>query len=91
MKLNKNLVPILSDDVIVRKDKNGMLLFQVYSDEMYFIPFSAYHSFLVKCDGSKTLKEIMDGIKYAATFVDKELRINNFINGLLQRKIITLW
>lgn len=79
-------IPLISSDVIARKDKNGMLLFQVYSDEMYFVSLSAYEQIISKCDGSKTVGELIDDIR-----TDNPSAIYSFLQELESRQIITLW
>jgi len=89
MKLNINSIPLLYSDVIARKDKNGILLFQVRSDEMYFISFVAYEQIILKCDGSKTIDEIIKGLDLTKMIDDNS--IYTFFRELENRKIISLW
>ena len=91
MKHAADAIPILSRDVIKRDDANGVLLFQVYSDEMYFVSFPAYESFVSQCDGSATLGSIvekMGGIQETPEGMEK---IDDFIDELLRREIIHFW
>lgn len=91
MKHAVDAIPILSRDVIKREDTNGVLLFQVYSDEMYFISFAAYELFLSQCDGSATLGSIVENMGEINRMNDGENKIENFIDELLNRKIIQFW
>ena len=89
MKFNINSIPLLSSDVITRKDKNGILLFQVHSDEMYFVSFAAYEHIISKCDGSKTIDEIINDIDL--TNMTDDNSIHTFFRELESRQIIVLW
>lgn len=89
MKYDNNTIPVLSYDVIARNDKNGILLFQVYSDEMYFVSFAAHEQIISKCDGSKTMKEIIGSINLPEP--TKLQHIHTFFKELEKRQIITIW
>ncbi len=83
-------IPILSKDIISRKDSNGILLFQVQSDEMYFVTPVVYQSVIAKCDGSKTLAEISG--QFPDSIKKNDLKIfEQFIDDLIKRNIIALW
>lgn len=89
--LDKNALPVLSKDIISRKDDNGMLLFHVYTDEIYFIPFAAYDALLGKCNGSQTVQEIISTLPSEFITGDGRKRVDMFFNSLLEREIIQLW
>ena len=91
MEFNFNAIPLISRNVVVRNDSNGMLLFQVKTDEIYFIPFSTYKSVLLNCDGSNTLKEIYDQLSLEIGINREEEYFENFISNLYERNIIELW
>ena len=91
MKYAVDTIPILSRDVIKREDANGVLLFQVYSDEMYFVSFPAYDLFVSQCDGSSTLENIVKNMGEEFQTKDGENKVEYFIEELLNRKIIQLW
>lgn len=91
MAFDTNKIPVLSRDIIARNDENGMLLFQVHTDEMYFVPFATYYSFIAKCDGSQTIEEIITDIDYGPDVKEGEKNIDGFVQELLKRDIITLW
>jgi len=91
MKHAIDAIPILSRDVIKREDANGVLLFQVYSDEMYFVSFSAFDAFVSKCDGSATLGNIVEAMGEIYQTTDGVNKVEDFIDELLSRKIIQFW
>jgi hypothetical protein len=84
-------IPVLSKDIIARKDTNGMLLFQVKSDEMYFISFNAYKSFLRNCDGSQTLWEVIGRSGMDIHDAEVEKSLEKFVDALCAKNIIELW
>jgi len=85
MKFDKNSILLINHDVIARSDTNGRLLFQVSSDEIYFVSEPIYKMFLSNCYGSATLGEMLETLN-----VDEELipQFMEFIYKLVQRKII---
>lgn len=89
MDFNYNTLPILSRDIIARQDSNGVLLFQVKTDEMYFVSQAAYQSILLHCNGSQTLREMIE--QSPSTTEGKEQDFEQFICELQKRKIIELW
>ena len=91
MKHTVDTIPILSRDVIKREDANGVLLFKVYSDEMYFVSFPAYDAFVSKCDGSATLGSIVEGMGEIYQTPEGINKVEHFIDELLRRKIIQFW
>jgi hypothetical protein len=91
MELDYNSLPLVSKDIIARNDANGILLFQVYTDEMYFVTFNIFNSFITKCNGSQTLQEIVREMGNAFGTKEAKEQISQFVNELLERKIIELW
>ena len=80
----------MSKDIISRKDSNGILLFQVQSDEMYFVTPVVYHLVIAKCNGTQTLAEISGQLPENINKKDPEI-FEKFINDLIKRNIIALW
>jgi hypothetical protein len=91
MAIDYNAIPIVSKDIVARKDSNGMLLFQVRSDEIFFIPSSAYNSILLNCDGSQTLEELHKQLNTEEEPGKLTEDFENFISKLHERKVIELW
>lgn len=92
MSITNDSIPLRSKDVVTRKDAQGILLFQVRTDEMHFITNNAFALFSL-CDGSRTLEEIQDFV--AANRPDLESPdgrslITQFIESLAQRNILEL-
>lgn len=91
MELNYHSLPVLSRDIIARNDRNGMLLFQVYTDEIYFVPFAVYNNFIVKCNGSQTLEEIVAKLDEEFRTEQGKEQLKKFIQQLLNKQILQLW
>jgi hypothetical protein len=86
--LNPNAIPLLSKDVVTRSDSNGMLLFQVRTDEMHFISEAAY-SVLNYCNGSQTISEIKAVIEPFLPSSNSS-QIDRFFESLVERNVIEL-
>ncbi len=86
-------IPFLSKDVITREDENGMLLFQVPTDEMYYVNEEAY-SVLELLDGSITIEEIVEQLEASNNLFKSKSgkhHFMNFVNELKKREIIEIW
>lgn len=91
--ITSETVPVRSKNVVTRKDADGVLLFQVLTDEMYFVPEAGY-ALLSLCDGSRTLAEIEELLARRqpelGTTEAREM-ITRFINDLTARHVLELW
>lgn len=86
-------IPILSKDVITRPDANGVLIFQVRTDEMHFITENAA-ALLSLCSGSRTISEIEEIVaeNQPEKFKTKTKRgVENFLESLVERKVLEIW
>lgn len=92
MSITSDTIPLRSKDVVTRKDAQGILLFQVRTDEMHFISNNAF-ALLSLCDGSRTVEEIQEFVaanQPAMASTDGRALIAQFIESLAQRNIIEL-
>jgi hypothetical protein len=83
----------LSKDVILRRDPAGLLLFQVRTDEMYFVPHAAA-ALLKLVDGSRTLGEIEDETLRQHPALDRNVfapAMSSLFASLAERKVIEVW
>ncbi len=83
----------LSKDVILRRDPSGLLLFQVRTDEMYFIPHAAA-ALLKLVDGSRTLDEIEAEALLLDPTTDRETFVpamTSLLSSLAERQLIEVW
>lgn len=91
--LDKTAIPIQSRDVVVRKESEGMLLFQIRTDEMYFISNSGFE-LLRLCDGSLTITQIEEVFTKDLSQLEKFeccQQIERLMVNLADRKVIELW
>lgn len=91
--LATDAIPFLSKDVITRSDSNGILIFQVRTDEMHFISENA-SALLTLCNGSRTISEIEDLIvklQPAAAETDLKSGVKNFLESLVERRVLEIW
>jgi hypothetical protein len=92
MNIGPQTIPLRSKDVVTRKDSQGVLLFQVRTDEMHFISESAFALFSL-CDGSRTVGEIQQFVaaqQREMASPDGCPPIAEFIASLAQRNVIEL-
>jgi hypothetical protein len=83
----------LSKDVILRRDPSGLLVFQIRTDEMYFVPHAAA-ALLKLVDGSRTLAEIGDAamdLEPAADRIALMPAISSLFASLAERQVIEVW
>ena len=83
----------LSKDVIVRRDPSGLLLFQVRTDEMYFVPHGAA-ALLKLADGSRTLAEIGEAALHLEPDADRAAvipAIASLFSNLAARQVVEVW
>ena len=83
----------LSKDVIVRRDPAGLLLFQVRTDEMYFVPHAAA-ALLRLADGSRTLAEIEESALQLEPEADRTTvipAIASLFSNLAERQVVEVW
>lgn len=88
-----NAIPVLSEHVMTRKDSNGMLLFEIPTDEMYFVTDDGF--FLISlCNGSQTLGEIISGLNELQPESGSDAlktELLGFYSELEKRKLIHFW
>ena len=92
MALSSETIPLRSKDVVTRNDSQGMLLFQVRTDEMHFVSNSGFALFSL-CDGSRTVGEIEELLATRQPEMassDARRSVGQFIESLAQRSIIEL-
>ncbi len=89
--LSNDTIPLKSKDVVHRNDVNGVLLFQVRTDEMHFVPKEGW-TLLQLCDGAHSLQEIESLVVCAkGANADARTRIENFLLELEARHLIEIW
>lgn len=91
--LDTNSIPLLSKDVITRRDSNGVLLFQVRTDEMHFLSENAF-ALLKLCDGSRTLSEIEEvffEFQPESAMIGAKTDIEGFLESLVIRRVLEVW
>jgi hypothetical protein len=91
--LNDNSIPILSKDVITRRDSNGVLIFQVRTDEMHFLSENAF-ALLTFCNGSRTIREIeklVAGYQPEPSKPTSKNHVVNFLESLIDRRVLEIW
>lgn len=91
--ITSDTIPIPGRDVIIREDVDGVLLFQVRTDEMHYLSNSAFRVFSM-CDGSCTTGELKRKLaKNNAECATKEgnERIDRFLQDLAERRLLELW
>lgn len=88
---NWSAIPLISDNVVFRDDENGMLIFQIHTDEMYFVSNETY-AIIQKCNGANTCDDIVSGIMGQSKMTPTEIQsfFIKFIENLIERKIIEL-
>lgn len=83
----------LSKDVITRPDSNGVLIFQVRTDEMHFVSENA-SALLALCNGSRTISEIEEVVaefQPEATKTKLKSYVEQFVESLVERRILEIW
>jgi hypothetical protein len=91
--LGPDTIPVHSRDVVTRKDSEGTLLFQVRTDEMYFLSEDAFALYGL-CDGSRTVAEIERLLARARPDLpEPKLRrlVEQFLESLADRNVVELW
>ena len=86
-------IPILSKDVITRPDANGVLIFQVRTDEIHFITENAF-ALLSLCNGNRTISEIEEiATENQPEQVKTKTRrgVENFLESLVERRVLEIW
>lgn len=91
--MDTNALPVVNRDVIHRPERNGVLLFQVRTDEMHYISPDAYRLFQL-CDGTHTLDQIITHVDRSrgreATAEERD-GIVHFFDELAQRSLVEVW
>lgn len=86
-----NSIPLISKNIAFRKDDNGMLIFQINTDEMYFVSHATY-PLIALCNGANSCQDILNILKKYDN--SKSDIVSNtfemFIKDLLSRDIISL-
>jgi hypothetical protein len=86
-------VPLRSRDVVTREEPGGVLLFQVRSDEMFFISRNAYALFEL-FDGARTIGDLADLLTEDANLGDRSEALGflqGFAQELASRQLIEIW
>ncbi len=85
-------IPLISKEVAFRKDENGMLIFQIHTDEMYFVSNEVFQ-LISLCNGANTCSEIINQLgKIDPAFLLESGHdsVNSFFMNLMDRKIIKM-
>jgi hypothetical protein len=91
--LAPNVIPLSSKDVVRRVESGGVLLFQVQTDEMFFISKGAFSLFEL-CDGTHTVAEIKGLlIQHQPEFATSQgqANVDEFLESLAEHSLIELW
>jgi len=86
-----NSIPLISKNIAFREDENGILIFQIDTDEMYFISHAVF-PLIELCNGANSCQDILDILRKNENSTPDI--INNsfvmFVKNLLSREIISL-
>lgn len=91
--MDNNVLPVANGDVIQRRERDGVLLFQVHTDEMFYISPDAFRLFRM-CDGTRTVGEIVEhveAVRGQEVTNDEKDGIVHFFNELARRSLVELW
>lgn len=88
MLIDDNSIAVVSPDVIVRPDAQGILLFQVRTDEMHFVTPSA-HLIWSLCDGNRTVGELLDEVTHDND--EQRMAVRALLDSLATRSLIEIW
>lgn len=81
-------IPLVAKDVIARSEADGVLLFHVESDEMYFVP-ETVAELLMRCDGSRNAAELVRAAAGSADGAGGDaMRV---LDELAQRLLVEVW
>lgn len=85
-----NSIPLISKNIAFREDENGMLIFQIDTDEMYFVPHAVY-PLIELFNGANTCQDILDILRKNENFTPDIIKKSfvMFVKNLLSREIIT--
>ena len=91
--LAPDTIPLSCKEVVSRVEPEGVLLFQVRTDEMFFVSQGAFSLFLL-CNGSRTVEEIQGLLAHyqpeLATQAGQE-QVEQFLESLAKRRLVELW
>jgi hypothetical protein len=89
----RDCIPLISQNVITRTEQGGALLFEIKSDEMYFVSRAAYE-LLQLCDGSRTVEEL-EAILFERAGGQEEFedrrRVETCLEELATRHVVEIW
>ena len=91
--LATDAIPYFSKDVITRPDSDGVLIFQVRTDEMHFVSENA-SALLALCNGSRTISEIEELVaefQPEAAKIKLKNYVEQFLESLVERRILEIW
>lgn len=89
----RDVIPLISQNIVTRQEQGGALLFEIESDEMYFVTHAVYE-LLQLCDGSRTVEEL-EAIVAERVGGQEELedrrRVEACLEELAIRHVVDLW
>ena len=89
----RDVIPLISQNIVTRQEQGGALLFEIESDEMYFVTHAVYE-LLQLCDGSRTVEEL-EAIVAERVGGQEELedrrRVEACLQELVIRHVVDLW
>jgi hypothetical protein len=91
--MDNNVLPVASSDVIRRRERDGVLLFQVRTDEMFYVSPDAFRLFSL-CDATRTVGEIMEhvaAVRGREVTAGEKDGIVHFFDELARRGLVELW
>ena len=86
-------VPLIARTVAARRDGDGVLLFEIDSDEMYFVT-PTVHAILKLCDGSRTVADLEGAVaeQLGRALAPAERQgVVDCITQLEARQLVELW
>jgi len=90
MKYALDCIPVISRDVIKRENSRRVFLCHRYSEEIFFISFTAYNTFLLQFDGRSSLGCILKNMGEVCQNKNKENSVEYFFDILVSKEIIRL-
>jgi hypothetical protein len=85
-------VPLVAEDVVIRADPAGYMLFHIRTDEMYLAGDAGHMAFSL-CDGTRTVREIAEVMVAANPDWGAGARdaIVRLLGDFAERKLVELW
>jgi hypothetical protein len=91
--LAPDTIPLPCKEVVSRVEPGGALLFQVRTDEMFFVSPGAFSLFSL-CDGSRTIAEIHALLAHYQPELASQAgheQVERFLESLAERRLVELW